>query len=238
VTTDFPLQSCIAAQYAGWPFGHGDYFAMCSGPARVCRGKETILEENQLVHSSRAAVGVFEASAIPPSDALDFFSVDCRVEPDGVTICVARTNSLPGAIQVVARSVETAMHKLHELGVDLRQVRSAVGTAPLPPVARCHLQAMGWTNDAVLYGGHVTMWVNGNGIDWSAIASELPSVGSADFGTPFRSIFESYNRDFYKIDPRLFSPARVTIHEVDSGATYVAGTIRTDILHASFGIPE
>jgi methenyltetrahydromethanopterin cyclohydrolase len=82
------------------------------------------------------------------------------------------------------------------------------------------------------------MWVNGNGINWSAIASQLPSAGSSDFGTPFQSIFESYNRDFYKIDPRLFSPARVTIHEVDSGATYVAGAIRTDILHASFGIPN
>ena len=36
---------------------------------------------------------------------------------------------------MVARSVETALHKLHELKFDLNQIVSAFGTAPLPPVA-------------------------------------------------------------------------------------------------------
>ena len=39
VATDFPVLACMASQYAGWPLAEGDYFAMCSGPARSLRGR-------------------------------------------------------------------------------------------------------------------------------------------------------------------------------------------------------
>ena len=71
----------------------------------------------------------------------------------------APATSLAGTIQVVARSVETALHKLHELKFDLKQVVSGFGTAPLPPVATDFLHAIGRTNDAILYGGRVIVWV-------------------------------------------------------------------------------
>ena len=62
-------------------------------------------------------------------------------------------------MQVVARSVETALHKLHEIGYDLHNVVSGFGAAPLPPVAADDLVGIGRTNDAILYGGEVTLWV-------------------------------------------------------------------------------
>ena len=81
----------------------------------------------------------------------------CQVEPSSVTLLVAPTASLAGGVQVVARSVETAMHKLAELKFDLARIVSAHGSAPLPPVAGDDLAAIGRTNDAILYGARVVL---------------------------------------------------------------------------------
>src|SRR5439155_16234806 len=76
-----------------------------------------------------------------------------------ITLLAAPAASLAGNLQVVARSLETALHKLHELKFDLNQVVAGFGSAPLPPVARDELGAIGRTNDAILYGGRVNLWV-------------------------------------------------------------------------------
>ena len=63
----------------------------------------------------------------------------------------------------------------------------------------------------------------------------VPSSSSPDFGAPFATIFERYDRDFYKIDPMLFSPARVMVTCLDSGRTFAAGRLAPDLLAQSFG---
>ncbi len=235
VSTDFPVLACMASQYAGWPLAEGKFFAMCSGPARSLRGKEEVLKELDLIHKSDAAVGVLETSTVPTTEAIATFASDCSVSESKVTLCVARTASLPGTIQVVARIVETALHKLHELGFDLTAVKSGSGSAPLPPIADDDMTALGWTNDAVLYGGSVDLSVDTDDDAITGILDQIPSSSSSDFGTPFLEIFNSYDRDFYKIDKLLFSPAHVVIHNLRSGNSFVAGSIHNDILHKSFG---
>jgi len=147
---------------------------------------------------------------------------------------VARTASLAGTVQVVARSVETCLHKLHELGFDLARVQSGYGVAPLPPVAADDLTGIGRTNDAVLYGGSVTLWVRGDDDLLTTIGPRVPSSSSADHGQPFAAIFEKYGRDFYKIDPLLFSPAEVTFINLDTGRTHRFGELRPDVIRQSF----
>ena len=235
VATDFPVLACMASQYAGWPLAEGDYFAMCSGPARSLRGKEEVLKELDLIHQSDVAVGVLETSAVPTAEAIATFASDCSVSESNVTLCVAKTASLPGTIQVVARSVETAMHKLHELGFDLLSVKSGSGSAPLPPIAGDDLTALGWTNDAILYGGCVNLSVDTDDEAITSILDRVPSSSSSDFGTPFLEIFNSYDKEFYKIDKLLFSPAKVVINNQRSGNTFEAGAIHNDILQKSFG---
>ena len=39
VTTDHPVQACLASQYAGWALSAGKFFAMGSGPMRAVRGR-------------------------------------------------------------------------------------------------------------------------------------------------------------------------------------------------------
>ena len=83
-----------------------------------------------------------------------------QLPPERLTLLIAPTASIAGTVQVVARAgLETALHKLHELKFDLTQVVSGVGLAPLPPVAADDLAGIGRTNDAVLYGGRVLLWV-------------------------------------------------------------------------------
>ncbi len=234
VIADFPVQTCIGSQYAGWAVTGDKYFAMCSGPARMLRGKEEILTEYDLRVSASQAVAVFESNELPPEAVVVDFAAACGVEPGQVMLCVARTASFPGTIQVVARSVETTLHKLHEIGFDLSCVKNGVGSAPLPPIGENDLRALGWTNDAILYGGDVNLWVECNDEEILSVSERLPSCSSPDFGEPFLDIFDRFDRDFYKIDKMLFSPAQVLINNLATGNSFLFGELRDDILRASF----
>src|SRR5262249_56679524 len=142
--------------------------------------------------------------------------------------------SLAGTVQVVARSLETALHKLHELKFDLTQVVSGFGCAPLPPVAANELQAIGRTNDAILYGGRVLVWVRADDEQLAEIGPKVPSSASPDYGAPFAEIFQRYGNDFYKIDPMLFSPGQIVFHNLKTGRTHTFGRTAPEVLKRSF----
>jgi len=125
---------------------------------------------------------------------------------------------------------------MHELGYDLKKAISGLGSAPLPPVAADDMAAIGRTNDAVLYGGDVTLWVRDDDARLTEIGPKIPSSASRDFGEPFAAIFERYGRDFYKIDPLLFSPAAVTLINLTSGKVHRFGQLNSDVLQRSFGV--
>lgn len=234
VWTDFPLQACLGAQYAGWPISDGDYFAMGSGPFRAARGKEKVLEELGLVEEAKQTIGILETKKTPSDEVAQRIAAACRVDSAGLTLAIAPTSCLAGMIQIVARSVETCLHKLHELHIPLSPIVSACGFAPLPPATSKDRIAMGWTNDCVLYGAQVTLWWDGPSVDWQTLGPQIPSSASSDYGRPFGEIFEAYGRDFYRIDPLLFSPAQVTIVDRASGKTWTFGAPNSEILKRAF----
>ena len=236
VSTDHPLLACMAAQYAGWPLEGEDFFAMCSGPARSLRGQENVLKEYALIHTATEATGVLETNQLPPQGTVADFAKQCSVATENVTLCLARTASIPGTLQVVARSVETALHKLHELNFDLTTIKTGCGSAPLPTVAKDDLTALGWTNDAILYGATVNLSVETTDAAIEEIIDSVPSMASSDFGMPFSEIFNRYEKDFYKIDKMLFSPAQITIQNVTTGNTFQSGQVRDDILQSSYAV--
>ena len=231
-----PLLPCMGSQYAGWPISHGHFFAMGSGPMRMLRGKEKVLSEYGLSGNDDHAVGILESNELPTEEAIALVAEECGVKPRDVCLCVARTASYPGSIQVVARSVETALHKLHELDFDLKTIIDSTGTAPIPPIANDDMTALGWTNDSMLYGAKVELTVDTTDHAIETIADEIPSCSSSEFGTPFLEIFNKYDKDFYKIDKMLFSPAEVIITNSATGRVFHLGKGRNDILKGSFGI--
>lgn len=237
ITTDQPRLACMASQYAGWQISVGKFFAMGSGPMRAVAAREPLFEKIGVREKASRVVGVLETSKLPTADVFQSIADACSVSLENVTLLVARTASLAGTLQVVARSLETALHKLNELDFDLQSIVSGVGVAPLPPVAGSDLVALGRTNDAILYGGEVTLWVRDDDERLAALGPKIPSSASHDYGAPFADIFERAGRDFYKIDPHLFSPALVTFNNLTSGRTHRFGQLRPDLLKKSFTSP-
>ena len=234
VRTDHAKLACMASQYAGWEVKGEGYFAMGSGPMRAAAAREPLFDDIAYRETAAACVGVLETSKTPPAAVCEGIALKCGVAASGLTLLIARTRSLAGTMQIVARTVETAMHKLFELEFDLSQIESGVGTAPLPPVAADQLSGIGRTNDAILYGAEVTLWLEADDEELAELVEKIPSHASRDFGVPFAEIFQRYDGDFYKIDPHLFSPAKVCLMNLSSGRSFTSGETRDDLLAKSF----
>lgn len=234
VSTDNPVLACMASQYAGWQIAVGRYFAMGSGPMRAAYGKEELFNHIPGREESPLAVGVLESRKLPTEEVIAYLSSQLGIGSGRLTLLVAPASSLAGSIQVVARSLETALHKLHELKFDIRRVVSGFGTAPLPPVAADDLSAIGRTNDAILYGGRVAIWVRAEDDELAEVGPKVPSCASPDHGEPFSAIFDRAGRDFYKIDPMLFSPAQVVLHNLNTGRSHRFGRLEPAVLEKSF----
>ena len=159
---------------------------------------------------------------------------DCGVDRKQLTIIFAPTQSLAGSTQVVARVLEVALHKAFELGFPLERIVDGMGAAPLSPPHPDFVTAMGRTNDAIIYAGRAHLFVTGPASDARALADQLPSTVSRDYGAPFAEIFKRSKGDFYAIDPMLFSPAEVIVTAIESGESFHAGRINLDLLDASF----
>jgi methenyltetrahydromethanopterin cyclohydrolase len=234
VWTDHPAVSCMASQYAGWAINPEGYFAMGSGPLRARARVETELF-GTLEYSEDASRGVLvlEGRTLPTDDVAQWVARKSGVAAGCLTFAMAPTASLAGGVQIAARSIETGLHKMHTLGFDVRKVVSAIGTAPLPTLAKNDVRAIGRTNDCVLYGAQARYVVRADGEELAALAARLPASTSSDYGTPFYDIFKRYDNDFYKIDPMLFSPAEVWLTCAASGRTFHAGGLNADVLRAS-----
>jgi methenyltetrahydromethanopterin cyclohydrolase len=235
VTSDDPVLACMASQYAGWQVSVGKYFAMGSGPMRAAYGKEEIFDHVGYRESPPLAVGVLETRKPPTEEVVAYLAERVRLPADRLTLLAAPCASLAGTVQVVARALETALHKMHEIGFDLKKVVSGYGVAPLPPVAADEMAAIGRTNDAILYGGLVTVWLNDDDEKLAELGPKVPSSASGDHGAPFAEIFERAGRDFYKIDKHLFSPAVIALVNLKTGRRHVFGRTEPAVLRKSFG---
>jgi methenyltetrahydromethanopterin cyclohydrolase len=236
VLTDHPVLACMASQFAGWKIDdqEGNFFAMGSGPMRAVYGKEELFDHIPGREEAPVAVGVLETGKLPDDGVVGYLSERLKLPPAKITLLAAPATSQAGNLQVVARSLETALHKLHELKFDLAQVVSGFGVAPLPPVAKDFVEGIGRTNDAIVYGGRVVVWVQGDDEELAEVGPKVPSSASPDHGAPFAEIFKHYDYDFYKIDSLLFSPAQIVLHNVKSGRSHSFGRTEPAVLRRSF----
>jgi methenyltetrahydromethanopterin cyclohydrolase len=236
IQTDRPAEACLVSQYAGWAVDHNGYLAMGSGPARaLVRAEEKLYDDLGYRERSDVAVLCLESRVYPPREVADYIAGRAGVAASNLTLLIAPTASQVGSFQVAARVVETALHKLYALGFDVRRVVSGYGVCPLPPVAENDARAVGRTNDAVLYGGRVTLSVRADDAELDTIVPRVPASTSSDYGSPFYETLERANFDFYKIDPLLFSPAEIFVTNVSSGRSFQAGRVNADVLRQSFG---
>ncbi|MGO4812181.1 methenyltetrahydromethanopterin cyclohydrolase [Cupriavidus sp. 2MCAB6] len=240
-----PVLACLASQYAGWSLsasqeetGGKTFFALGSGPARALAGKETLFEElgyrDKLHAGDGGACLVLEVDRAPPEIVIRKILRDCGLQPGQLTVILTPTASLAGTTQVVGRVLEVALHKAHVLGFPLDRIVGGSGVAPLPPPGADAGDAMGRTNDAILYGGSVHLTVDADDDAARALALDLPSARSRDYGRPFADVFREYGYDFYRIDPALFAPAEAWVSNLASGRTWHSGGLNMALLRAQW----
>ena len=235
VHAENPLLSCLGSQYAGWSLAHEKFFSLGSGPGRALAGREELYGELGYKDSAEAACLVLESDKAPPVEVVAKVARDTGVAPENLTFILTPTRSLAGTVQIVARVLEVAMHKIHALHFPLAHVVDGMASAPLPPPSPDFLTGMGRTNDAILFGGHAHIFVKGSDEAAAKLAQELPSSSSRDDGRPLAEVFKSVNMDFYKIDPMLFSPAAVTVTALESGKSFTGGRLAPELVDQSFG---
>jgi len=234
VWTDHPSESCMASQYAGWAINPEGYFAMGSGPLRAkARVERELFAKLGYEEGATRGVLVLESRTLPTADVAAWVAGKAGVAPGSLTFAVAPTASIAGGVQIVARVIETGLHKMDTIGFDVRRVVSAMGTAPLAPTARSDMRAIGRTNDCILYGGQARYTIRADDDELAQLAERLPATVSSDYGTPFYDVFKRYDSDFYKIDPMLFSPAEVWLTSATSGRTFHGGRLNPEVLRAS-----
>ena len=237
VWTDHPAVSCMASQYAGWAISVGKYFAMGSGPLRAhARVERELFEKLGYEEEAERGILVLETRTLPTDEVAAYVAQKARLQPSALTFVVAPTASVAGGVQISARIIETGLHKMETLGFDVRRVVSAMGMAPIPPVAKNDLRGIGRTNDCILYGRQAHYTIRASDQELAELAEKVPASASRDYGTPFYDIFQRYEGDFYKIDPHLFSPGEIVFQNLDTGRVQRFGRIDVDVLKQSFGL--
>ena len=244
VRSSQPVLACLASQYAGWSLaatkeetGGRRFFALGSGPARALAAKEPLFADLGYRDRAERGVLVLEVDRPPPAVVLDKVLRDCGLAADGLGVVLTPTASLAGTTQVVARVLEVALHRAHELGFALADIVEGSGSAPLPAPGADMMEAMARTNDAILYGGRVHLVVAGEADAARSLAERLPSTNSRDHGRSFGELFEAAGRDFYRLDGALFAPAEVWVSHLGSGRTWHAGRLDTALLRRLWMTP-
>lgn len=234
VTSAQPVLACLASQYAGWALSHEKFFSLGSGPARALAQREELFKELEYKDSATSTCIVLETDKIPPIQVIEKIVRDTQIPAENLTVILTPTTSIAGVVQIVGRVLEVALHKAHTLHFPLANIVSGSGVAVLPPVSQDFMTAMGRTNDAILFGGEVSLQVSCDDAAAAELALNLPSSSSKDYGKTFAQVFKFYNMDFYKIDPMLFSPAKVTITNLQTGKVFEGGQLNADLIALSF----
>jgi len=237
VYTDHPAIATLGSQFAGWQIKAGKYTAIASGPARALALKpRELYEKIEYRDKAGVAVLVLETDKEPPEEVITYISEECKVEPKRLSLILVPTSTITGSTQISGRIVETGMHKLMELGFDPKLVTNACGYAPVAPVHPKFAQAMGRTNDAIMYAGvayYTTSYDDDEGL--RKLVNKAPSSASRSYGKPFFEIFREAGYDFYKIDPGLFAPAVLIVNNAKTGSTFKAGKIDVEVFKRSIG---
>lgn len=237
VYTDHPTIAALGSQFAGWQIKVGDYFAMGSGPARALALKpKKLYEKLGYTDEADVAVLVLETAKEPPESVIRYISNQCRVAEERLFLILVPTTTVSGSTQISGRVVETGIHKLTKLGFNPRLISRACGYAPIAPIHPDFAEAMGRTNDAIMYAG-VTVYTASYDDDTrlGELVNEAPSLASKSYGRPFIEIFKEANFDFYRVDPGLFAPAVLIVNNAKTGNTFRAGRINVEVLRRSMG---
>lgn len=237
VMIDDPQAACVASQIAGWRLeGSRAGAPILAGPGRALNkaNPDHYMDLVPYRDSYHEAVVAIQTADPVTSETADVIAAGCQVRAQDLYILVAPNSSLVCGVQVAARIVEQALHRLAEEGLDLGVVQYAHGVGVIPPLIKDEVVAMGRINDSLLYGGVATIFVDTTDEAAGSVVGKVVSVRSRAYGRPFVEIYEDAGRDFYNIPLDLHSPAVLHLNNIRTGHTFSAGEINEAVLRRSF----
>jgi len=231
--------ACLLSQIAGLSVGGGEFAAIGSGPARALAAnakdsKDHCFDHSTYRDSGAPAVLGIQMTKLPDATLAADCARRCGVKPGELYLLVHPSASVVGAVQVSARIIEQTINKMMRVGFDLSRIVSARGYCAVSPLSYDELEAMGRINDCLLYGGASFFEVRCEDAEIESVIGKIVTESSRDYGRLFKDLFIEADKDFYKMDLDIHSPAQVQIYNVKTGHVFTAGAIRKDLLKKSF----
>src|SRR5262249_16848205 len=87
--TGYPVNGCLACEYAGWQIAVGKFFGMGSGPMRAAYGKEPLFDKIPGRERPPVAVGVLESRKLPDDAVIEYLAERVHLDPRKMTLLVA-----------------------------------------------------------------------------------------------------------------------------------------------------
>jgi methenyltetrahydromethanopterin cyclohydrolase len=213
-----PGIATISCQLAGWAIDISGKKKLGSGPARIPAGKPgKLIDAAGYMEKPKEAALILETDTLPDKESCKRILDQTGTEK--LIIAAFKEDGKTGLINVLARIAEVGIYRLHNIGYDIKKIRSAKGSVPIPKNSK---DLMHESNDAIIYQGTVTIEVDG----WDpALTGKAVSRASNSYGKKFKQIFQEAGGDFYKIDPDIFAPAKITVTDLKDGKSYTAGEL-------------
>lgn len=235
VMVNRPLEACMGCQVAGWVLAAEPDAPVLSGPARALNSKpdhyfDHISYRDQYhegVVTVQMTRPVTEAMAQQMADA-------CRLKPENLYILASKHACLISTVQVPARVVELTMHRLALEHFDLNTIQYASCVAPIPPLIHDELTAFGRINDALIYGGEVSLYVEGDDDQLAVLVPRIVTAASSIGGKSFSQLYREANYDFHAIPADMHTPAVLHMTNLRTGKTFSAGHVDVEVLRRSF----
>jgi methenyltetrahydromethanopterin cyclohydrolase len=238
VVIDDPMLSVIACESGAWKLGEGEFVPVGSGPARAKARADRFSKRVEYSDPSPNVVLQLQMKRLPSDETLQFVADACGIQLTGLVAMVAPSASLVGGVQVASRAFEQAIISLgRNTNFDISTIVYGYGRAPIPPVIKDEVLAMGRINDALVYGGSSGLWVShpdDEEVRQTALAMPFSAKAGDDYGKGYAEIYDTYGRSLFNIPARLDSPAHVTVTNIRTGTVTTAGRIDEDRLYRSF----
>ena len=219
----------MSCQLSGWALpefkNDAGIVPLISGPVRAIVKEDKFAKPFSYQDKSEKVVVVLQDKALPSEELTAYIAKKCKVEPENIFILVAPTGSLVGLVNVISRTLETSLWRLHELGFDVNNVISAWGKAPLPPISKDEYTAMIRANTYIYYGGTAGFVVNCKDEDIERIIEDitLSPKTTKQYGIPFSKLLEEAGGNIFNMTEFCHNVTKVNFYNSFTGNTFVYG---------------
>ena len=240
IYVDSPVIACLSSQLSGWTLPElktDNIVPLISGPIRTIVKEDSFAKAFPYEDKSDEVVVALQGGLIPDVKLTDYLASKSGVDPDKVYVLTAATGSLAGMVNVVARTLETSLWRLHDLGFNPEKVISAWGKAPIPPISKDEYTSMIRSNTYVYYGGTVGLTVDCDDKEITDILTKvvLSKETTEQYGMPFGKLLEEANGNIFEMTKFVHSVAKVIFYNIRSGNTFRCGTTDLEVLKECLG---